>query len=135
MIGELREFKEHEESHRERFRIALVERNVHRCRSYHLCGVGGLTLGLLTGLCGRKAIAATTVAVESVVLRHLQQQITHIDPTDQRALETIRAIVDDEQTHHDRASTQAVRGGMWFRLVHPAVSASTRTVIWLGMRL
>ena len=44
-----------------------------RCRSYHLCGVGGWMLGLITGLLGRQAIAATTVAVENVVLGHLQQ--------------------------------------------------------------
>src|SRR4051812_47288131 len=75
MVAELIEFKSHEEKHRAIFWAELERRNRPRCKSYWLCGIGGFTLGLVTGVFGRRAIAATTVAVESVVLRHLEQQL------------------------------------------------------------
>ena len=75
MVDELSEFLEHERSHRARFGAELSAREVPRCASYHLCGLGGLLLGTVTGLLGRGAITATTVAVERVVLRHMHEQI------------------------------------------------------------
>src|SRR4051812_27819020 len=75
MVSELLEFKSHEEKHRAIFWAELVRRGRPRCRSYRLCGVGGFTLGIITGLLGRRSIAATTVAVERVVLRHLSHQL------------------------------------------------------------
>lgn len=76
LVAELREFKSHEERHRATFWAELVRRNQPRCRSYHLCGLGGFVLGLVTGVLGRNAIAATTVAIERVVLRHLADQLS-----------------------------------------------------------
>jgi 3-demethoxyubiquinol 3-hydroxylase len=75
MLAELAEFMAHEVSHREVFRAELARRTAPRCVSYWLCAAGGFSLGLITGLLGRKAIAATTVAVERVVLRHLEHQL------------------------------------------------------------
>ncbi len=44
LVGELREFKGHEENHRRIFQAELERRGVRRCRSYVLCGIGGYTL-------------------------------------------------------------------------------------------
>lgn len=73
LVGELEEFRQHERRHREVFRLEMARRGWARCRSYWLCGVGGLALGLITGLLGSRAIAATTVAVERVVRRHCKR--------------------------------------------------------------
>lgn len=88
----------------------------------------------MTGLLGRAAIAATTVAVERVVLGHLKAQMAQLEASDPAAVQAIAAIVDDEQRHHDELAAQAV-GGAWARLLEPVVAASTETVIWLGMKL
>lgn len=74
MVSELTEFRSHERRHRAIFGAELQRRGRSRCRSYWFCGVGGYVLGLITGVLGPSAIAATTVAVESVVLRHLEQK-------------------------------------------------------------
>ncbi|MBE1161505.1 demethoxyubiquinone hydroxylase family protein [Dyella acidiphila] len=68
LIEQLAEFRSEEQKHRAIFLAELRRRGRPRCRSYWLCGAGGYLLGLITGLLGRNAIAATTVAVESVVL-------------------------------------------------------------------
>jgi 3-demethoxyubiquinol 3-hydroxylase len=132
---ELEEFRRHEESHREIFAAELRRRGVRRCRSYHLCGFGGYILGFITGLCGRPSIAATTVAVERVVLRHLEAQLRDLRDSDPDAYRAIKSIVRDEQDHHDRAALEKRRGIFWPRVLGPIVSASTEAVIWLGMHL
>ncbi|MGO4552090.1 demethoxyubiquinone hydroxylase family protein [Lysobacter sp. 2RAF19] len=135
MIGELVEFRSHEQGHRAIFWAELQRRGRPRCRSYWLCGIGGYVLGLVTGLCGAGAIAATTVAVERVVLRHLQQQLVELHDNDAPAVAAISAIVAEEQQHHDRSVAHAQVGSVWLKVLGPVVSASTEAVIWMGMRL
>src|SRR5687768_3866341 len=67
MVDELDGFLVHERRHRARFGAELERRGARRCRSYWLCGLGGFALGTVTGLLGRRPIAATTVAIETVV--------------------------------------------------------------------
>jgi ubiquinone biosynthesis monooxygenase Coq7 len=135
MVPELVEFRSHELRHRSIFLAELQRRNRPRCRSYWLCGAGGYLLGFVMAICGRSAIAATTAAVEKVVLRHLQQQLTALGTSDPQATVAISAIISDEQEHHDRADTHAKAGWFWPKVISPIVTASTEFVIWSGMRL
>jgi ubiquinone biosynthesis monooxygenase Coq7 len=135
MVTELLEFRSHEQRHRAIFEAELQQRGRSRCRSYWLCGIGGYVLGLVTGVCGAGAIAATTVAVERVVLLRLQRQLAELRHSDAAAVSAISAIVAEEQQHHDRSAAVAPRGGVWSKVLGPVVSASTEAVIWLGMRL
>jgi ubiquinone biosynthesis monooxygenase Coq7 len=135
MVGELEEFLAHERRHRALFGTELARRGRRRCRSFLLCGFGGFVLGGLTGLAGRRAIAATTVAIETVVLRHMHAQVDELALGDPPAVETLRAVIADEQSHHDLSGQRLSSPGYWPKLINPIVAASTETVIWLGMRL
>ena len=135
LIGELVEFRAHEQGHRAIFGAELQRRGRKRCRSYWLCGFGGFVLGALTGLFGTAAIAATTVAVESVVLKHLEHQLSLLRGHDPAAVSAISAIVAEERQHHDQSAGHLRAGTFWPRVLTPVVSASTEAVIWLGMRL
>jgi ubiquinone biosynthesis monooxygenase Coq7 len=130
----LTSFQAHEERHRAVFSTALAQRGRRRCRSYHLCGLGGLLLGMSTALCGRAAIAATTFAVEQVVLRHLETQLSQLKPIDPTAHAAVLAIIEDEQEHHDHAD-DALTSRFWRHVLVPVVSTSTELVIWSGMKL
>jgi len=135
MVNELKEFRSHEQRHRAIFGAELLRRGRPRCRSYWLCGFGGLILGLITGFFGANAISATTVAVESVVLRHLEQQLVALQNSDPSAVAAISAIISEEQQHHDHSANPVQASTFWSRFLSPIVSASTEAVIWLGMRL
>ena len=135
MVPELDEFLEHERSHRAQFKAELQRRNKPRCRSYALCATGGFFLGILTGLAGRQAIAATTVAIERVVLRHMHEQVQALDTIDQRAADTLRRIIVEEQKHHDHSAARIGQRAPWSKLLDPLVTWSTEAVIWLGLRL
>jgi ubiquinone biosynthesis monooxygenase Coq7 len=90
---------------------------------------------LLTGLLGRRAIAATTVAIETVVLRHMHEQVAELALTDPAAATALRDVIRDEQAHHDLSDRRLAAPGLWPKIINPVVEASTETVIWLGMRL
>jgi 3-demethoxyubiquinol 3-hydroxylase len=135
LVPELTQFLAHEVRHRSIFAAEMARRGVARCRSWHLCGVGGFTLGLLTGVFGRQAILATTVAVEKVVLRHLAHQVAALRDVDPQACATIQRIVDDERDHHDRSSRRLRGPSSLDRCVMALVRCSTESVIRIGMRL
>ena len=133
LVSEIDDFIAHEQRHRALFAAELDRRGVRRCRSFHLCGLGGLMMGIVTGLLGARAISLTTEAVESVVLRHLQHQLTALTIADPAAASVINQIVSDEREHHDRSAAKLSQPQQLDRLLAPAVRAATETVIWLGM--
>jgi ubiquinone biosynthesis monooxygenase Coq7 len=134
LVPELASNQAHEERHRAIFAAELARRGVRRCRSYFLCAAGGLTLGLVTGVLGRRAIAATTVAVERVVLRHLDQQRAALSD-DPAAIAAIDSIAAEEAEHHDASIRMMGAPILPLRALMAVVAASTEAVIWLGMNL
>ena len=134
MTNVLREFLSHEIRHRALFWERLQARRERRCRSYLLCGLGGFALGLFTAMLGGSAIAATTHAVESVVLEHLERQMAELQGHDPTAYSAVADIVADEREHNDHGR-RLTRVGFLPRVISPVVRASTEAVIWLGMRL
>src|SRR3546814_12206633 len=70
-------------------------------------------LGAVTGLLGANAIAATTVAVESVVLRHLEHQLANLGSSDPAAVAAISAIVAEARQHHDHSANHVQAGTFW----------------------
>jgi ubiquinone biosynthesis monooxygenase Coq7 len=135
MLAELDRFLAHERGHRARFGAELARRGQRRCRSYFWCGLGGFVLGAITGIAGRQAIAATTVAIERVVLRHMHEQVDELAGIDEDAARALREVIAEEQEHHDLSLARLAPHGIWPRIVDPVVAASTHAVIWLGMRL
>lgn len=135
MREHLADFLTHEKRHRSIFGAALMRRGLPRCRSYWLCSLGGYVLGFITGLLGQRAIAATTIAVEATVLRHLadqQRELTDIDP---EAAAIVASIIEDEQIHHDRSLDRMETDTAWLRALRSVVAKATESVIWLGKRL
>lgn len=135
LLAELDHFIEHERGHRARFGAELERRGRRRCRSYFWCGLGGFVLGTVTGLAGRHAIAATTVAIERVVLRHMHEQVQALTTIDHEAAGLLREIIAEEQEHHDLSAERINERSFWPKLINPVVAASTEAVIWTGMRL
>ena len=135
MREQLADFLIHEKRHRSIFGAALMQRGLARCRSYALCSAGGYVLGTLTALMGRKAIAATTIAIESVVLRHLAEQRIELATIDPDTAALIASIIEDEQQHHDRSLDHIDIDNGLLRALRFIVTRATEAVIWMGMKL
>ncbi len=135
LVPELALNQAHEERHRAIFAAELARRGARRCRSYFLCATGGWTLGIVTGLLGRRAIAATTVAVERVVLRHLDEQRSALRGDDPAAVAAIDSIADEEAEHRDASARMLGEPTWMLRALMGVVAMATEAVIWLGMNL
>lgn len=92
-------------------------------------------LGFTTGLMGVQFIAIATVAVERVVLLHLQQQLLNIGATDPDASAAISAILSEEQHHHDQSAIHIRHAGVIHRIIGAVISVVTESVIRIGMRI
>lgn len=135
MREQLADFLVHEKRHRSIFGAALMQRGLPRCRSYWLCSAGGYVLGAVTALLGRRAIAATTIALESVVVRHLKAQRADLAAIDPAVAELVANIVEDEALQHDRSLDAIDLDRGWLRGVGFVVRKATGAAIWLGMKL
>jgi len=135
LVAELTMFRSHEQQHRAIFARELERRGLAHCKSYQLCALGGFALGIMTGLLGARAISVTTVAVEKVVLRHLQMQLSELGNHDPHASTAISAILAEEQLHHDQARRHLDSGNLLSAMLTALVSTATESVIWLGMRI
>ncbi len=132
LIPEIDDFIAHEMRHRALFAAELAQRSQPRCLSYPICAALGTLLGTITGLLGSHAIAATTVAIERVVLRHMAAQIDALAASDPGAATLLRAILVEEREHHDRSAAHLSSGGLQ-RLIDAGVASATEAVIWIGM--
>jgi ubiquinone biosynthesis monooxygenase Coq7 len=134
-VATLEEFLTHERRHYATFSAALARIGARPCRSLLLCALGGFVLGLLTGVLGARAIMACTDAVETVVHRHLEEQLAWLAPRDAHAHAAVASIVRDEREHRDAARQALGPGrGPIERVVHRCAAAATEGVIRLGMR-
>jgi ubiquinone biosynthesis monooxygenase Coq7 len=115
------------------FGAELQARGVRQGLGYRALGFGGFVLGLVTGIIGRMAIAATTCAVERIVLCHLREQLEYLRDTDREAFAIVSSIIAEETMHHDQALAEMRNGGFWPKIVDPVVAAATEFVIWIGM--
>ncbi len=134
LVPMLRENQTHEEQHRAIFKGFLDARDIRRCVSYHACGMGGYALGFVTGLMGRKAIHATTYAVEHVVLKHLAEQMAYLREADKHAFACVQKIHADEQAHHDQAEAGIGARDRLTKILIAIVRLCTEGVIRFGMR-
>lgn len=125
---------EHELEHRRIFQAWLNQNDIRRCLSYHLCGIGGFALGFVTGLIGPKAVHATTYAVETVVLEHLEHQVETLTLNDLSAAECVSKIIEDEKSHRDHAASQLSGESRLTKVILAIVTLSTECVIRFGMR-
>lgn len=134
LITELKRNLNHEKEHRRIFTDWLKHNNIRRCLSYHLCGVGGFCLGFVTGLIGPNAVHATTYAVETVVLEHLEEQLSALKLSDKSAADCVEKIIEDEKSHRDHAGNQLNGDTRLARMIVGIVKFCTKGVIRFGMR-
>ena len=134
IVKQLEQNMEHELNHRKIFENYQAENGIRRCKSYFVCGAGGYVLGFVTGLFGPTAVAATTYAVENVVLEHLEEQRAYLYKDDLAAHECVIQIIEDEKAHHDSAKNQLQEDQLIVNILIKIVRLCTECVIRFGMR-
>lgn len=132
LVAFLTETLGHEIEHCSRFREAMPQRAARPCRIMALWGNGGLVLGFLTGLLGRRGIWVCTAAVEAAVHRHLDDQLYFLKDRDSDLYDLIKSIQIEELAHLHYAEERIGKASGRSRLLNALITASTDAVIWLS---
>ncbi|KAL6254863.1 hypothetical protein P5V15_014202 [Pogonomyrmex californicus] len=94
-----------EKRHRAKFEELIRKYRVRPTVLTPLWNIAGFALGVGTALMGEKAAMACTVAVETVIVEHYNDQLRTLmensEKVDEEILETIKKFRDEEQEHHD----------------------------------
>jgi len=99
----------------------------------YLLGAGGALLG------GARGAMAVTVAVESTITDHYNDQIRTLieqDPEGHKELiETLTKIRDDEQEHHDTGLEEEAEKWALYSPTTTVVKAGCKAAIWMSERI
>jgi ubiquinone biosynthesis monooxygenase Coq7 len=110
----------------------MREREIIPCAMLKLWGVGGLALGITTGLFGRSAILACTVAVERTVHRHPDDQLVWLVDREAAVWSAIKLIQVEELAHLNDAQDKSFRMTGVIIALDRAIGSATAALIWLS---
>lgn len=131
----LRHMAEQEQEHLDAFNHLMTERRVRPTLLQPLWHVAGFALGAGTALMGEKAAMACTVAVESVISDHYQEQIDALGDDEAQLRETITRFREEEIEHHDIGLENGAEDAPAYPVLCEAIKAGCRAAIWLAKRI
>ncbi len=127
---------EQEQQHLDFFDDQLTNRQVRPSLFMPLWRAGGYALGAATAMLGVSSAMACTVAVESVIDQHYQEQLAVIDKDAEPELyESITRFREEEVEHHDTGLEEGARQSPLYPLLHAGISALTRTAVEIAKRV
>jgi len=130
---------EQEKEHLATFNKLIPE---HRARPTALLPfwhIAGYALGAGTALMGKEAAMACTVAVESSITEHYNDQIRELTNTNKEEhkelIETITRFRNEEQEHHDIGLENDAELAPAYQLLSGVIKVGCKTAIWISERV
>ncbi|KAG8336329.1 5-demethoxyubiquinone hydroxylase, mitochondrial isoform X2 [Homalodisca vitripennis] len=128
----IQEMWEQEKFHKAKFEELINKYRVRPTAMVPLWNIAGFALGAGTALMGPKAAMACTVAVESVIVEHYNDQLRTLmaDPSiDKELLETIQKFRDDEQEHHDTGLDHGAEQAPFYKFLTDTIKLGCKAAI------
>uniref|UniRef100_A0A1B6M125 5-demethoxyubiquinone hydroxylase, mitochondrial n=1 Tax=Graphocephala atropunctata TaxID=36148 RepID=A0A1B6M125_9HEMI len=128
----IQEMWEQEKFHKAKFEELINKYRVRPTAMMPLWNIAGFALGAGTALLGPKAAMACTVAVESVIVEHYNDQLRTLmaDPAaDKELLQTIQQFRDDEQEHHDTGLDHGAEQAPFYKLLTDTIKLGCKAAI------
>lgn len=99
--------------------------------------LGGFVLGAVTALMGKEAAMACTVAVESVIDSHYQDQLSCLrsSATQEELATKIEQFRQEEVEHHDLGLAEGAEQAPAYPMLTAAIRGITKTAITLSKRI
>lgn len=126
---------EQEKKHRAKFEELIQKHRVRPTAMLPLWNVAGFVLGAGTAMLGEKAAMACTVAVETVIVEHYNDQLRSLmetgadKETDRELLETIQRFRDEEQEHHDTGIDHGAEQAPFYQALTNVIKFGCKTAI------
>lgn len=128
----IRHMWEQEKGHRAKFEELINKYRVRPTVMTPIWNVAGYALGVGSALLGEKAAMACTVAVETVIVDHYNDQLRTLmsDPElNKELLETITKFRDEEQEHHDTGLDHGAEQAPFYKAFSEAIKFGCKTAI------
>lgn len=136
----IREMRDQEQKHLERFNDLVAERRVRPTALMPIWHVAGFALGAATAMLGERAAMACTAAVEDVIDKHYADQAAQLGEDEAELRATIEEYRADEAAHRDTAlaalteGTEGAGQAPAYELLSGAIKTGSRLAIWLSTR-
>lgn len=133
----IKEMYEQELEHLEYFEKEMKRRQVRPTILSPIWHFGGFALGAATALLGEKAAMACTVAVESVISQHYQEQFESLKNVKEESglKEKIKKFRNDEIEHHDAGIEHGAEQAVGYGILTGVVKGVTKTAIALSKKI
>ena len=133
----LKEMHEHEKEHLDYFTDQIKQRQSRPTVMLPIWHVGGYAMGFITGMMGKKAAMACTIAVEEVIGEHYQKQEDELNEfKDESSLQKNIAKFKLEELEHKeighKHDAESVTG---YALIYGAVRKITQLAIKISERI
>mmetsp|Transcript_38273 Transcript_38273/g.83257 ORF Transcript_38273/g.83257 Transcript_38273/m.83257 type:complete len:245 (+) Transcript_38273:234-968(+) len=135
----LEEMAEHEKVHLRKFNELLPEYRVRPTLLLPFWDAAGYALGFGSALLGKEAAYAVTVAVETVITEHYNDQLRFVHQTeelqDEKELRQIfKQFRDDEQEHLDIGLERDAEKAPFYQAITNVVHTGCKSAIYLAKR-
>ena len=124
-----------EERHRSWFDREMAARGVRPTLLQPVWNVAGFALGAATAAIGPKAAMACTVAVETEIDRHYQEQLEALGDHDPELAAKVAEFREEELEHRDTALASGAEEAIAYPLMSTLIRLGCRTAIALSKRI
>ncbi|KAI5645086.1 ubiquinone biosynthesis protein COQ7 domain-containing protein [Phthorimaea operculella] len=127
-----------EKEHRRKFEALINEYRVRPTVMTPFWNVAGFVLGAGTALMGKEAAMACTVAVETVIVDHYNDQLRTLmeDPNvDKDILATITKFRDEEQEHHDTGIDHGAEQAPFYKALTEVIKTGCKVAIAISQKI
>lgn len=121
-----------EKGHRAKFEELIRKHRVRPTVMTPIWNVAGFVLGAGTALMGDKAAMACTVAVETVIVDHYNDQLRQLmeqPDVNKELLDTIKQFRDEEQMHHDIGIDHGAEQAPFYQALSNIIKFGCKTAI------
>lgn len=132
---ELQHMAEQEEEHLQYFADQITKRKVRPTALMPIWHVAGYAMGAATALMGKKAAMACTVAVETVIDEHYQEQLNELGNDEKELKAAITKFREEELEHRDIGLEHDAEQTPGYELLSFGVKSASKLAIWLSKRI
>jgi ubiquinone biosynthesis monooxygenase Coq7 len=129
---------EQEKVHRTEMERLVRKHRVRPTILMPIWNVAGFVLGASTALMGEKAAMACTVAVETVIMEHYNDQLRQLmesNENDKELLEIITKFRDEEQEHHDCGLKHGAEEAPFYDALSNVIKFGCKTAIKISEKI
>ncbi|MES2984138.1 MAG: demethoxyubiquinone hydroxylase family protein [Pseudomonadota bacterium] len=131
---EIRHMAAQEDVHLATFNTLLPRHGVRPTALMPLWHIGGYALGAVTAMLGARAAMACTVAVESVITEHYNEQLAS-GTLDAALQPTVEQFRNEEMEHHAIGLAHEAQDAPFYGALTAAIRGICRSAIWLSARV